>query len=545
MSILNRTINQVSVAVLMMIVCAGSLPAAASSRQLRPVVVSTNPNDGAMNVPVDTAVTVNFSEPMKCLSLNRHTFRLKAVNSTHIKARNVTCSSTSASLIPLKALAINTQYTIRFVGTIKARDGRTLNDKFTSRFTTGPNSEPPATTTPTATPTGTATGTPTPTDTLTVTATPTATATDTTSATATSTDTPTTTPTATATLTATATATPTATPPFSVMWVETADGDQVTGLGNNAILEFPLTASGNYPYLTRITLPAINGLCLGGIAIDSRHNLWVSDTCLSAIYELPAGSSGLTTPSVTISGSNTLMDLPLFISFDSAGNLWVTQISGAPMVEFSASQLETGGNLTPTISFTGLANNDQGILGIAFDSDGNMYVVGYDGSINIIAQLDPTTLAVVWQIAGTETPFSADVDADPVIVDGAGDVFYVDRGSPTMAITKYNAGDCTASTTPCNIGPDLSISYGAYDPVDGTGSPFDMAIDSDGNFYVTVLGGFSDTGLPAGRIDSYNSSGATLRPSISGNLTGLETEVIGIALDATAVPTPTVEFRSP
>jgi serine/threonine-protein kinase len=255
-------------------------------------------------------------------------------------------------------------------------------------------------------------------------------------------------------------------------------------------------------------------MCLGGIAIDSQHNIWVSDNCLAAIYKLPAGSNGPTTPSVTISGSNTLMDSPLFMSFDSAGNLWVTQTFGSSMVEFSASQLVAGGNLIPTASFSGLANNNGGIFGISFDSDGNMYVVGYN------------------------------TGADPIIVDGAGDSFYIDAGSPTMAVIKYNAGDCTASTTPCNLAPDLSIPYGAFDPITGINGPFDMAIDSSGNFYVTVSGGFANTGLPPGRIDSYNGSGTTFRPSISGNLTGLKTEVLGIALDATAPPPPTVGFRA-
>ena len=214
------------------------------------------------------------------------------------------------------------------------------------------------------------------------------------------------------------------------------------------------------------------------------------------------------------------------------------------MVEFSASQLVAGGNLIPTASFSGLANNNGGIFGISFDSDGNMYVVGYNNPVTIIAEVNSTPSNVVWQIEGTETPFLTDTGADPIIVDGAGDSFYIDAGSPTMAVIKYNAGDCTASTTPCNLAPDLSIPYGAFDPITGINGPFDMAIDSSGNFYVTVSGGFANTGLPPGRIDSYNGSGTTFRPSISGNLTGLKTEVLGIALDATAPPPPTVGFRA-
>src|SRR4029077_15289548 len=38
----------------------------------RPAVISTSPTDGAIGVPVNTIVTVNFSEPMDCKSIKRN-----------------------------------------------------------------------------------------------------------------------------------------------------------------------------------------------------------------------------------------------------------------------------------------------------------------------------------------------------------------------------------------------------------------------------------------------------------------------------------------
>ncbi len=219
--VLKYIVNRVSIMALAMILCAVGSSAAGRSDKPRPVVVSTNPSDGAVDVAVQTSITVNFSVPMDCRSINKSTFRLKRVGFWDVLPRTVTCSGSIASLIPAQDLLVSTRYKLRIIGTVKAANGTKLKDGFISGFTTGPNSRPPATATPTATATSTpestatatGTATATATDTATATATPTdtATATATSSTTATATDTATATPTATATdtQTATASATPT------------------------------------------------------------------------------------------------------------------------------------------------------------------------------------------------------------------------------------------------------------------------------------------------------------------------------------------------
>src|ERR1700722_9369034 len=193
--VLKYLVNRVSIMALAMILCAVGSSAAGASKKPRPVVVSTNPFDGAVEVDVRTSVSVNFSLPMKCETINKHTFRLRPVGSKDIAASSVTCSGSSASFTPSQALAVKTRYKVRFIGRVKAANGEKLKDGFRSAFTTSPNSRPPATATPTATATSTptftatatATATATPTDT--VTATPTSTVTDTQTATATATPT--------------------------------------------------------------------------------------------------------------------------------------------------------------------------------------------------------------------------------------------------------------------------------------------------------------------------------------------------------------------
>ena len=69
----------------------------------RPVVVSTNPIDGAVDVDVQTSITVNFSVLMSCGSIDKHTFRVKPVGWHPIGASSVTCSGSSATFTPSRA----------------------------------------------------------------------------------------------------------------------------------------------------------------------------------------------------------------------------------------------------------------------------------------------------------------------------------------------------------------------------------------------------------------------------------------------------------
>ncbi|MGA6970408.1 MAG: Ig-like domain-containing protein, partial [Candidatus Binatus sp.] len=173
---LMRIVKKISVAALAIIICAGAAAAANSSSDVpKPVVISTDPVDGATDVSIYTSVTVNFSDPMDCNSKGLKSFRL---DSAKPAGGTTVCDGSTVIFTPRDALEIKTKYKIKFVGTVKALDGRVMNDDFKSSFTTGEG------------------GLPTPTATLTPTATPTSTRTATATATATSTSTPTSTATA-------------------------------------------------------------------------------------------------------------------------------------------------------------------------------------------------------------------------------------------------------------------------------------------------------------------------------------------------------------
>ena len=67
-------VSKISVAALVLVVGMAGVAAAAGPRS---TVISTYPTDDAINVPVSTSVTVNFSLPMDCKTLRKQTFRLK------------------------------------------------------------------------------------------------------------------------------------------------------------------------------------------------------------------------------------------------------------------------------------------------------------------------------------------------------------------------------------------------------------------------------------------------------------------------------------
>ena len=135
---LQSTLSRLVAASMVILLCAGVLPAEAASKKPRPVVVSTNPIDGAADIDVQTSITVNFSLPMSCRSINKHTFRLKPIGWSNIAASSITCTGSIAVFTPSRALAVNTKYRIQLVGTVKAANGAALKGGFHSDFTTAP-----------------------------------------------------------------------------------------------------------------------------------------------------------------------------------------------------------------------------------------------------------------------------------------------------------------------------------------------------------------------------------------------------------------------
>lgn len=114
---------------------------------IKPLVVSTDPINGAFNVALNKVVTATFSENMDPSSINGTTFLIK--NGSATIPGTITYTGRVASFVPTGGLASNTLYTGTI--TIGARDisGNTLASDYTWTFTTIPPVVIPPVITPT------------------------------------------------------------------------------------------------------------------------------------------------------------------------------------------------------------------------------------------------------------------------------------------------------------------------------------------------------------------------------------------------------------
>lgn len=103
---------------------------------LCPVVTSTNPLDGAINVPLDQTITVLFNKEMNPTTFTQSSFIIEEAGSVVI-AGNVSLSGATASFNPTNALLINTTYVGTVKTLVKDMDGNALQEDYVFTFSTG------------------------------------------------------------------------------------------------------------------------------------------------------------------------------------------------------------------------------------------------------------------------------------------------------------------------------------------------------------------------------------------------------------------------
>jgi hypothetical protein len=100
-----------------------------------PVVVSTDPTDGAVNVTLNKVITATFSTVMNAASLNATTFQLK--QGLTVIAGTVTYSGVTASFTPSLPLTPNTVYSAIITTGANDNIGNSLSANYTWSFATG------------------------------------------------------------------------------------------------------------------------------------------------------------------------------------------------------------------------------------------------------------------------------------------------------------------------------------------------------------------------------------------------------------------------
>ena len=114
------------------------------------------------------------------------------------------------------------------------------------------------------------------------------------------------------------------------------------------------------------------------LAFDDAGSLWVSDirrNKIASFSEAQLSTSGFLVPQVVISALATSLRNPAGIAFDSEGNLWVANASGQTIVAFTPAQLATSGSPAPHVVLSSNAALGNPV-GLAFDADGALWVAG-------------------------------------------------------------------------------------------------------------------------------------------------------------------------
>ena len=101
-----------------------------------PVVVSTNPEDGAIGVPLEQIITVLFNEEMNPETFTQSSFLLKGAG-TDLISGEVSLSGALATFSPTNPLIANTTYTGTVTTAVKDRKGNALQEDYLFTFTTG------------------------------------------------------------------------------------------------------------------------------------------------------------------------------------------------------------------------------------------------------------------------------------------------------------------------------------------------------------------------------------------------------------------------
>lgn len=105
-----------------------------------PVVESTNPTNGATNVPLNQIVTVTFNEEMNPVTITPSSFTLTGgLNNGNPISGTLTYNNSNATLsfVPTAPLALNTTYTGTVKSTIKDLNGNALQTNYVWTFSTG------------------------------------------------------------------------------------------------------------------------------------------------------------------------------------------------------------------------------------------------------------------------------------------------------------------------------------------------------------------------------------------------------------------------
>ena len=147
-----------------------------------------------------------------------------------------------------------------------------------------------------------------------------------------------------------------------------------------------LTDTGQRDPATIVTTPSAGLTTLAGVAFDAAGNLWIAsddDSLLLAFAPGALSSSGFKPARTVIRPTRGSLSGPIGLAFDSRQRLWVVNHQSATLVRFDPAQLAASGSPPAAFVLTA-ADSLVNPTGLAFDAAGNLWVANH-GRSNLLA----------------------------------------------------------------------------------------------------------------------------------------------------------------
>ena len=208
-----------------------------------------------------------------------------------------------------------------------------------------------------------------------------------------------------------------------------------------------------------------------GLAIDSSGNLYVGDINSKIIKISPGGAQ-----SVFIADPG---GIPYGMTCDDNDNLYFTK--GQQIIKVTPTGVQSAFSSYGYLSLP---------TGLAFDSNGNLYVANYSSATNSVVKITPAGVQSVFTQGGNITnPWAVAID-----------------GNDNLYVTEFNDSTLASSiikVTPAGV-QSVYASGGSLD------MPRGLAIDSDGNLYAGNYTGDAIVKIDTGGSQSVFASGGYL-----------------------------------
>src|SRR2546422_3575484 len=125
------------------------------------------------------------------------------------------------------------------------------------------------------------------------------------------------------------------------------------------------------------------------LAFDGDGSLRLSDKVAQTIAKYRGAdltAAGSPAPAVVLSENQNPLPLPLGLAFDADGNLWVANLGARNVVAFNPAQRAAAGSPAPQIVLSSTGISLSLPVGLAFDAEGSLWVVGGAGTLTKFAR---------------------------------------------------------------------------------------------------------------------------------------------------------------